>query len=308
MVVLSLALAGCVALLVRVARPVPKEVAAPPASVVAPSLLQEMREGRTGARAAAFPSAADPRAAATVWAVGDGATGTDDARRLARTIAAGSPRRVLYLGDVYESGTAEEFRAHFAGVYGGLVPIMAPTPGNHEWGNRAEGYDAFWRARTGHPTPHWYAFTIGGWRIVSLSSEIPRDADQLAFVRRELAARADRCVIAMLHQPRESAGSHGDASSVEPLWRELRGRVPVVLSGHEHNLQRLRPVSGTVQYIVGAGGRARYGVKDRDPRLDFARDDLDGALRLRLRPGRADLDFVATSAATLDRSSARCAE
>lgn len=284
----------------------PAEVAPPARSVVSSALRSELAAGRRGARAAAFPSARSRQAPATIWAVGDGANGSDEARTLARRIAADRPQRVLYLGDVYETGTADEFRDHFAGVYGGLAPIMVPTPGNHDWGNHASGYDPYWRSVTGRPTPHWFALTIGGWRIVSVNSEEPDDVAQLAFLDREVARRKDRCLILMLHRPRMNAGRHGDADDTEPLWGRVRGRAALVLAGHDHNLQRFRPVDGTTEFVVGAGGRERYGVDASDSRLAFSEEDADGALRLRLRPGRADLRLVTAAGQTIDRSSVTC--
>jgi len=51
-----------------------------------------------------------PAIRAIVWAVGDGADGSPVARKLARRIAADQPDRFLYLGDVYPSGTAQDYR------------------------------------------------------------------------------------------------------------------------------------------------------------------------------------------------------
>jgi Calcineurin-like phosphoesterase len=283
-----------------------KDVPVPPSTVVDPAVLAHLAERRAAPGGPAFPSPAKPQAPATVWAVGDGANGSDESRRLARTIAAGRPERVLYLGDVYETGTADEFRTNFDGVYGGLVPIMVPTPGNHEWANRADGYDPYWESITGHPTPHWFAITVGGWRVLSLNSEEPTNPAQLRFIAAQLAAARGRCIIATLHRPRENAGSHGDYAEVDPLWRRLRGRATLVLAGHDHNLQRMRPVRGTTQFVIGAGGRERYSIDEQDPRLRFGRDGIDGALRLRLRPGSADLAIISSAGRVLDRSSARC--
>jgi hypothetical protein len=81
---------------------------------------------------------------------------------VAARIAADRPQRVLYLGDVYERGSARDFRERFAPVYRGLAARIAPTPGNHDWPAHREGYDAYWRSVTRSPTPPWYAFTIGG--------------------------------------------------------------------------------------------------------------------------------------------------
>ena len=89
--------------------------------------------------------AGQPEPRAIVWAVGDGADGSAPARRLARMIERDEPDAVLYLGDVYPSGTAEDYERNFEPVYGRLASIMWPTAGNHEWGNREVGYYPYWR-------------------------------------------------------------------------------------------------------------------------------------------------------------------
>jgi hypothetical protein len=250
---------------------------------------------------------AAPRSGAVVWAVGDGGNGSDEARRVAGLIRADRPRRVLYLGDVYETGTAIDFRERFATVYGSLVRRMDPTPGNHDWPHHAVGYDPYWRKVKAQRLSHHYALSVGGWRIVSVNSQTPRDVKQLAFLRRELAGVRRGCAIVFMHRPRFNAGEHRDEErAVDPLWRALRGRAAILLSGHDHDLQRFRPVGGTTQYVIGAGGRERYDVDGRDPRLAFSRDSTDGALRLLLNPGIARLSIVTADGDVIDRSIARC--
>lgn len=255
----------------------------------------------------AFKSTPDERAPATLWAVGDGADGGSAAKRLARRIAAGQPDRLLYLGDVYETGSAEDFRDRFATVYGSLVSRIAPTPGNHEWPRHDVGYDPYWQRETGAATPPWYRFRIGGWEILSLNSEAPHDpgSAQVQWLRRTVDAPGT-CRLAFWHRPRFSAGRHGDQDDVAPLWDALAGRATLVLSGHDHNLQRFPPVDGVTELVAGAGGRERYQLDDDDPRPVFANDDVEGALRIELRPGAADLAFVASDGAILDRSSVSC--
>lgn len=257
---------------------------------------------------AAFVSATAPRGPAVVWAVGDGANGSAPARALARRIVVDRPARLLYLGDVYERGSAADFRRGFGAVYGALAPITAPTPGNHDWPAHLDGYDPYWRGVTTQPTPPWYGFVVGGWRVLSLNSEAPLDAGsaQLRWLEAEVRRAPGTCTLAFWHRPLQSAGRHGDQADVAPLWEALRGHATLVLNGHDHDSQRLRPRDGITQLVAGAGGKSRYGVDASDRRLAFSDDSHDAALRVALKPGRAQLSFVATDGTVLDRSSAAC--
>jgi len=253
----------------------------------------------------AFADAADPAAPALLWALGDADDGPAAARVIAR-MAASDPERILYLGDVYETGSPQELRRTFA-AYGPLVRRVAPTPGNHDWPSHDVGYDRFWRSVTGAATPPWYGFAAGGWRILSLNSETPRDPGQRRFLRAELAGAPGGCVIAFWHRPRFSAGRHGDAADVAPLWEAVRGRAALVLNGHDHDLQRLRPDAGTTEIVAGAGGHGLYPVDASDRRLAFSEDRRYGAVRMALGPRSAAVTVVARDGAVLDRSTVRCA-
>lgn len=245
---------------------------------------------------------------AVVWAVGDGADGSDNARAVVELIAADAPDRLLYLGDVYELGTAEEFRRNYETTYGPLKRITAPTPGNHEWPNAPRGYDPYWRrALRSRAIAHWYAFSVAGWRILSLNSEASHGTGsaQQRWLRRQVRRRGT-CRIAFWHRARFSAGRHGDQPDMAPLWDALRGRATIVLSGHDHDMQRLEPIDGITQFVSGAGGRSLYEVRADDRRLAFSDDDRYGALRLFLQRGRADYAYFAVGGQVLDEGTIRC--
>jgi 3',5'-cyclic AMP phosphodiesterase CpdA len=250
---------------------------------------------------------ADPPGATIVWAVGDGGSNSDAARRVAALIAHDDPDHVIYLGDVYENGTRAEFETNFAEVYGNLVKRMWPTPGNHEWANRRTGYDAYWRRRTGRAPAPWYARRLGGWEILVLNSEAPHGpgSPQLTWLRRQVAAAPGDCRIAAWHRPRFSAGLHGDQEDMAPLWDALQGHGRLVLGGHDHDLQRFKPVGGLVQMVSGAGGRHLYDVGGHDA-LVFADDEHFGAVRLELSRGRARWTFITDRGRVLDRGVLRC--
>jgi hypothetical protein len=247
-----------------------------------------------------------PGARATIYAVGDGNAGAAG-RALARRIAAAHPDRFLYLGDVYGHGTAKQFRTNYAPSFGRLARITAPTPGNHDWPNHDSGYDRYWRRAIGARVAHWYAFSAAGWRILSLNSEAPHDrgSPQYRWLRAQLRARGT-CRIAYWHRPRFSAGTHhGDQQDVDAIWQALRGHAEIVIGGHEHDMQRFKPIDGMTQFVSGAGGKSHYDVR-ADGRLAFSDDTSDGALRLRLRPGAADFAFVDAAGRTLDRGTVSC--
>jgi predicted phosphodiesterase len=249
---------------------------------------------------------ADERA--VVWAVGDAATPGRAADRVAALIRRADPDRFLYLGDVYETGTRAEFRREYHPRFGRLAHITIPTIGNHEWGNRYSGYYPYWRARKGQGQPRWSKVSIAGWELLVLNSQEPHgpDSRQIRWLEQTLEGATGTCRIAMMHRPRFSAGAYGGAADLNPFWSRLAGRASIVLSGHDHNLQRHRPHRGLTQYVVGAGGRGRYALHSGVPSLAWGRDDVDGALRMVLRPGRALLEFRAPSGRLLDRSRATC--
>jgi len=258
--------------------------------------------------AAGNPSPAqDTDRRAVVWAAGDLATPGPGADRVAALVRRGDPDLFLYLGDVYETGTAYEFRRWYHPRLGSLARITMPTIGNHEWGNRFTGYYSYWAGRKGHRQPAWSKRQIAGWEIIGLDSQAAHgpDSNQARWLERAVSGPGD-CRIAFWHRPRYSQGAYGDAPDLAPLWNRLVGHARIVLSGHDHNLQRQRPRRGITQYVVGAGGRPRYALH-RDPSaIVWGTDDVDGALRMVLKPGRALYEFRSAGGRLLDRSTRTC--
>jgi calcineurin-like phosphoesterase family protein len=259
------------------------------------------------ALALAVAAAAPGQQQVKVIAVGDSAADTPPARRVAAFVRAEHPRLVLYLGDVYETGTAAEFRNNYDPQYGSLARRTLPTPGNHEWPNAQSGYLPYWRAALGRELPPYYERRLYGWQFLSLNSELT-GADrvrQLRWLRAHIRGPRD-CRIAFWHRPRFSAGFHGDEADLDGLWRAVRGRARLVLNGHEHDFERLRPRDGTTELIAGAGGRSRYPVNPLYRNLVFGTARYDGVLRIWLSRHRADLAFVTDAGRVLDRSSVDC--
>jgi hypothetical protein len=247
--------------------------------------------------------------AKAVWVVGDGGVSGPEDDRVAAMIEEAGPGRLLYLGDVYETGTPEDFSDHYDPSFGRFKSITYPTPGNHEWPNRRQGYDRYWSdllRRSGGR--HYYSFDVGGWHFVSLNSEerIGPRSSQLAWLRRHLEQRGGNCTIAMVHSPRYTVGEHGYDESLAPAWKLLRGKAVAVLSGHDHNYQRMRPENGLTQFVVGTGGRLLYPVEESHWRLAASNDESFGALRLDLGERRADYAFISVDGRREDAGSLTC--
>ena len=257
-----------------------------------------------------MPSRTKPRS--VVWAVGDAADGGPESEAVARMVARHRVHRLIYLGDVYENGTAAEFESNYRPLYGRYDRITAPTIGNHEWPNVATGYVPYWTRARGHPPPFWYASAASGWQLISLNANAPSVTapQQLNWLRSEIrrTPRYGNCRIAITHQPFMSAGLHGDLSALDGIFDELVGHASIWISGHDHDMQRLRPASGITQLVDGAGGNDLYPVNRDDPRLAFFDDTHHGAVRLKLKPGRAVISFVATDGSLLNRSAVTCSE
>ncbi|MCB0876195.1 MAG: metallophosphoesterase [Solirubrobacterales bacterium] len=252
------------------------------------------------------PSSAEKRA--EVWAVGDGADGSSESYAVSRMVARAKPDRFLYLGDVYPKGTAADFAERYEPTYGRVAAVTAPTVGNHESGNREYGYDPYWRAVHGSTPPSYYAFRVGGWKVISLNSEIDHSpgSPQLRWLRRRVQSPGN-CRIAFWHRPWLNAGTtHPGAGSVASFWDALQGHARLVLNGHEHNMQRQAPTQGMIQLIAGSGGNDQYPLNRNEPGLRFGNDTSAGALRLRLAPRRVRFAFVDTTGRVLDRGTRRC--
>jgi len=99
-------------------------------------------------------------------------------------------------------------------------------------------------------------------------------------------------VLAFWHKPRWTAGRYDNLDESVALYEILyRGGAEVVLTGHDHNYQRYRPLDasgardparGLRQFVVGTGGRAPYPLRP-DPRRVTGSTSW-GVLRLTLKP------------------------
>ena len=142
----------------------------------------------------------------------------------------------------------------FAPVLAGGTPLVAVL-GNHDV-QRGEG-DAV-AARLGMPA-RWYERRIGPVQVIALDSTRVHDPVQRAWLAATLAAPGARFRIVALHHPPYSGGWHGSSLDVRWAWsRWFRRRgVDLVLAGHEHDYQRIRPRRGVTYVVSGSATHLR---------------------------------------------------
>ncbi len=104
----------------------------------------------------------------------------------------------------------------------------------------------------------FYAFAAGPARVVVLDGNAPSDPAQLRFLRAEMTRRDARTRIVAVHQPLRTSGIHPPAEEARRLWEPLlrRGRVALVLQGHNHLYERIE--SGGITYVTTVGGAQPY--------------------------------------------------
>jgi predicted MPP superfamily phosphohydrolase len=116
-------------------------------------------------------------------------------------------------------------------------------------------------------------------RFFAFDSTYP-EPEQIRWLEKELAASNDDWKIVFFHQPLYSSGDrHGSdfqlREVLEPLF--LKYNVSVVLNGHDHFYERVKPQKGIVYFVVGSGGQLRSGNIDRKSGITAKGFDTDRA-------------------------------
>lgn len=247
----------------------------------------------------------------TILALGDGADGSQASRDLAAYVRAQNPDRFFYLGDVYGSGTAQEYVTNYDPAYGALADRTDPVIGNHEYPNRGSGYYPYWEQKRGWDSDrakHRAYVTPEGWQVIAYSSEHD-PAAEAAWVRARIAEHPGSCRIVMAHRGRYVVGDseHGDNSSQAPVWKELAGKTAINLVGHNHIYGRLRPIDGVHVLVSGAGKAGLRSLATTQPHAIAAtQNSVPTATRLVLRPGAADFQQVDKTGKVHDSGTITC--
>lgn len=244
-----------------------------------------------------------------------------------------APVVVFTLGDnVYERATATKFRECYDPTWGRHKSITRPVPGNHDYkngfmwflvgGNAGPYFDYFdaFPDQAGDPGDGWYHYQHGGWDVYALNTNhgkrVEPQSRQWDWLRNELRSRPDECSIAYMHHPRFSISKHGDNDKMRDVWALLaQYGVDVILAGHDHNYQRFEPQNldgrpregGIREFVVGTGGTYLHREnKGTSGALVRWTSTHHGVLKLTLRPGAYDWEFIVEDGSVWDSGSSVC--
>jgi hypothetical protein len=253
-----------------------------------------------------------------IAAAGDICGTPTDCAPTANTIGQINPARVLTLGDnAYYDGTLSEFTSYYDPNWGRFKAKTSPAPGNHEYNTpNGQGYFDYFGAQVPGP---YYSYDLGSWHLISLNGEIGVSAGsaQEQWLKADLAAHPNQCTLAYWHEPRFSSGSeHGSDTSVDAFWRDLYAAgADVVLNGHDHDYERFAPQNpsgvadpaGIREFVVGTGGYNLRSFAGIAANSAVRNATTFGVLKLTLRPGSYDWQFVPVAGSTFtDSGSGTC--
>ena len=245
--------------------------------------------------------------------IGDSGQPGDGQRAIARQMTAWRARfpfeLVLMTGDnLYGRERPGDYEEKFSIPYKPLIDAgvkFYASLGNHDDDGQTQ-YKLF-----NMNGSKYYSFKPkNGVRFFALDSNYVDDK-QLDWLGKELAASGSDWKIAFFHHPLYSSGeTHGSADVqrglLEPLF--VKHGVDVVITGHEHFYERIKPQKGVTYFIVGSSAKLRKGDL-RKSALTASGNDSDYAFMLVEIDGD-DMYFQAISdkAVTLDAGQLRRAE
>ena len=132
------------------------------------------------------------------------------------------------------------------------------------------------------------------------------DKAQLEWLDKQLAASGSEWKIMFFHHPLYSSGeTHGSAELqrglLEPVF--LKYGVNVVLTGHEHFYERIKPQKGIAYFIVGSSAKLRKGDLSKSDLTAYGNDTDYAFILMEIVGDELFFQTINQKGATLDTGS-----
>ncbi len=280
---------------------------------------------------AAGDIACDP--AASTFNSGNGGSTSCRQKYTYDLIANINPTAVLALGDdQYYCGSLTAFQKSYALSWGKVKSITKPVPGNHEYitspgsvpstgctsaNAGAAGYFNYYGSLAGPSGKGYYSYDIGAWHLIALNSQCNSvggcgsGSAQESWLRSDLSAHPNQCILAYWHVPRWSSGGQGSTVVATFVTDLYNAHADLILSGHDHTYERfaLQSPSGTLdtargirQFVVGTGGANHTTFTTTAANSQVRNDNTFGVIKLTLHSGSYDWQFVPEAGKTFTDS------
>jgi hypothetical protein len=215
----------------------------------------ETMNQRTGFRTAPSATGDQP---VRFLAFGDSGGGGTDQYALADQMMTVPYDLIIHTGDIaYDSGTIDQYEDNVFGVYGDIfrnVPFF-PSAGNHDYKtNQGAPFREVFNL-PGDSGEKWYSFDYGRVHFVALDTESDYST-QAAWLDKDLAATQLPWKVIYMHRPPYSSGEHGSDTTLRNKLAPVLHRygVQLVLAGHDHDYERMKPQNGVAYVVTGGGG------------------------------------------------------
>ena len=243
--------------------------------------------------------------------IGDTGTGDQNQRAIANELASWRTRYpfdfVVMMGDnIYGGEKPSDFDKKFAGPYKPLLDAgvkFYAALGNHDDAAVQRNYKPF-----NMNGERFYSFKPqNNVRFFALDSNYV-DKAQLDWLNKELTASGSGWKIMFFHHPLYSSGeTHGSAEQqrglLEPVF--LKHGVNVVLSGHEHFYERIKPQKGIAYFIIGSSAKLRTGDLSKSDLTAYGNDQEYAFMLMEIVGDELYFQTINQSGKTIDTGSIR---
>ena len=268
----------------------------------------------------AAQGAATPVATVTLVGAGNIARcdGTNDEATAA--LLDSIPGTVFALGDnAVPGGTLANYQTCYGPGWGRHLARTAPVPGHQDYMSSptADGYFGYFGAAAGDPTKGYYSYDLGAWHIVVLNSNsayvaTSAGSPQEQWLKADLAATTQHCLLAMWHRPRFYSNTDTvfyATDAVKPLWNDLYAAgADLILNAHSRDYERFAPQTpdgaadsarGIREIIIGTGGEGLDEPNtNRIANSEVNISQVYGVLQLTLADGSYTWRFVPVAGQT----------
>lgn len=208
---------------------------------------------------------------------------------------------VVMLGDnIYGGHSPEDFQRKFEQPYKPLLDAgvkFYASLGNHDDPDVEIRYKPF-----GMDGQRYYTFTKGDVEFFVLDSNY-MDPKQLDWVTKELQSSKAKWKIAYFHHPLYShAKTHGSdldlRARLQPLFELYH--VNVVLSGHDHTYERMKPQNGIYYFVEGESGQLRRGDLKRSSETEVGEDTAQSFMLCEITADKFYFQVITADGKTID--------